>query len=343
MTLQDLPVRHTFRWDLDKTYLRTEFDTVRDLIKTAMQRPEDKQNVPGTDALLRALARPHDDSRAFVTFISGSPEQMRSRIEQKFRLDGIRPDIFILKPQLRLLLRGKFRAIRGQVGYKLNALLKVREMSPIAPETLFGDDAEQDAFIYSLYGDLVAEHISVEQLEDILKEAQVYQDTAIRILERANVVTRSANVQRIFINLDRQSPPGHFMVFGPRVVPISDYYQAALVLYSDGVLGARGLFQVIADMIIDADYGLNDFGQAFQDIMRRGHLDPEILTRLGDEMEQAQLIEGLPIEFETRLLARLRALAPKNPKPKMQWDGPPDYIEILRADAKLREAIKEQE
>lgn len=31
---------HIARWDLDKTYLRTEFDTLRDLVKTALERAD---------------------------------------------------------------------------------------------------------------------------------------------------------------------------------------------------------------------------------------------------------------------------------------------------------------
>ena len=56
----DIPIHHIFRWDLDKTYLRTDFETVRDLIKTALQTPEEKVNVPGAVELLRELKRDHD-------------------------------------------------------------------------------------------------------------------------------------------------------------------------------------------------------------------------------------------------------------------------------------------
>lgn len=341
---QDLPVRHIFRWDLDKTYLRTEFDSVRDLIRTALQKPEEKENVPGTGALLRALTRKREDSRALVTFISGSPTQMRARLERKFTLDGIRPDAFILKPQLELLMRGKFRAIRGQVGYKLEALLRVRAESPPAPETLFGDDAEQDAFIYSLYSDLITGAISVLDLERILVEAQVYPDTATLILDRATAlkVEPEVVVKRIFIHLDRKTPPGHFLVFGPRVVPIINYYQAALVLYADGVLDARGFFQVVADMIVDADYGLMEFGNSFQDLTRRGHIPRGIIDRLSQEREHAQLIEGLPPGFDEQLLTRHKALAPRQNPVAREWQGPPDYVSILRADRELRDALKEK-
>ncbi|MFB6263256.1 MAG: hypothetical protein ABEL76_06480, partial [Bradymonadaceae bacterium] len=85
----DRTVDHVYRWDLDKTYLKTDFDTVRDLLRTAMQRPEDKENVPGAVQLLRELTGPETDRETFVTFISGSPSQMRSTLERKFELDGI--------------------------------------------------------------------------------------------------------------------------------------------------------------------------------------------------------------------------------------------------------------
>src|SRR5690554_4399466 len=102
-----IAVRHIFRWDLGKTYLHTDFDTWRDLLRTAFQKPEEKVTVPGAVALLRELSRPDANSRALVTFISGSPSQMRETLERKFELDGIRPDAFILKPTLRNILDRK--------------------------------------------------------------------------------------------------------------------------------------------------------------------------------------------------------------------------------------------
>ncbi|MFW6335714.1 MAG: phosphatase domain-containing protein [Phycisphaeraceae bacterium] len=238
----EVPVRHIFRWDLDKTYLRTEFDTVRDLIRTAFQAPEEKVNVPGAVALLRELTREDEAGRSLVTFISGSPSQMRKTLEKKFELDGIRPDAFILKPTLRHILRGRFRAVRGQVGYKLDALLRLRQRAPSAPETLFGDDAEQDAFIYSLYADLVAGRVDREQLVEILEEAQVYESTAETILTRFEQMHIDDTVDRIFIHLDRHSAPGRFWVFGPSMVPITNYFQAAVVLYADRVLAASRIW-----------------------------------------------------------------------------------------------------
>ena len=337
----ELPVRHIFRWDLDKTYIQTDFDSLRGLIRAAVQRAEEKQNVPGADALLREVTREREDGRVIVTFISGSPTQMRRTLEQKFAIDGIRPDAFILKPQLGLLFRGKFRAIKGQVGYKLDALLRVRTLAPPAPETLFGDDAEQDAFIYSLYADLAAGLVDADLLERLLREAQVYEDTRESIMERASKIEHAANVQRIFIHLDRRSAPGRFMVFGPRVVPIINYFQAALMLYADEVLDLAALMRVAAGMVHRSSYGLMELSNSYQDLARRGHMSAEDVERLVADVDAFEdEVQGLPPGFAGRLVSRMQALAPRTAAPRREWSGPPDYLEVLRADHALRKSLK---
>ena len=144
--------RLVYRWDLDKTYLRTEFDTVRDLVKTAFESAAQKRTVPGAAALLRELRATEPRG---IYIVSGSPEQLRRVLEAKLRLDGIRWDSLTLKPQLHALLRGRFRFLKDQVGYKLGSLLETRaELPAEVDEFMFGDDAEADAFIYSIYSDI---------------------------------------------------------------------------------------------------------------------------------------------------------------------------------------------
>src|SRR6476469_7293844 len=175
--------RHIARWDLDKTYLRTEFDTFRDLVKTAFERPDEKRTNPGASTLLREMVR----AGVSVHILSGSPEQMRRRLEDKLRLDGIAWDTFTLKPNLQNVLRLRFRAVKDQLGYKLPALLRTRtdagESVQDAHETLFGDDAEADAFVYSLYADIMAGRVGEELVHTIGERGRVYEDvmeTALR-------------------------------------------------------------------------------------------------------------------------------------------------------------------
>src|SRR5262249_27835437 len=159
------------------------------------------------------------DSRLFI--LSGSPKQMRSVLEAKLRLDGVVWDELVLKDNVRNLLRGRFRALRGQLGFKLPALLKSRAATPPeADEILFGDDAEADAFIYSLYADLVGGRVREGDLQQILAAAELYSDEEEDIFRSLKRIQTADPVRRVFIHLDRLTPPAAFTKFGPRVVPV---------------------------------------------------------------------------------------------------------------------------
>ncbi len=119
-SIEKPPPRRIYRWDLDKTYLKTEFDTLGQMIRTALQKAGEKVAVPGASALIRELGA-RGDSRLCI--VSGSPTQMRAVLEEKLKLDGVAWDELVLKDNVRNLLRGRFKALRGQVGYKLPALL----------------------------------------------------------------------------------------------------------------------------------------------------------------------------------------------------------------------------
>src|SRR5688572_12402236 len=83
------PPRHVYRWDLDKTYLKTEFDTIKDLLRSAFEGAEAKKAIPGASALLREVRA---GGGARICFISGSPRQMRRVLTRKLKLDGVEFD-----------------------------------------------------------------------------------------------------------------------------------------------------------------------------------------------------------------------------------------------------------
>ncbi len=277
------PPRHTFRWDLDKTYLRTEFDSLADLAKSAIETAADKQAYPGATALLRALKQ--DGNR--VCIVSGSPTQMRQVLAAKLALDGIEYDEFVLKNNLKNILRGRFRALRAQIPYKLPAMLQSRINAAAQHETLFGDDAEADAIIYCLYADLVAGEVTVDQLERVLIASRAYEDDAQRCLDLARRVPKAPAVRRMFIHLDRRSPPMGFRRFGPRLVPVYNYFQAALVLYEDRVLSARQVIFVALEMIDSGQFELGHLATSLQDVIRRGRVTRDSALRLTEEAHEA--------------------------------------------------------
>jgi hypothetical protein len=329
-----------YRWDLDKTYLRTDFDTFMSLLKTAFEDAGDKRTVPGAATLLREL-RQSGGGRARICFISGSPRQMRKVLTEKLRLDGIEFDEFVLKPNLRNMLTGRFRALREQVGYKLPALLAGRAgVTAETREVCFGDDAESDALIYSLYGDLLAGRIGRSLLEQILRSAGTYDDDAARTVSIFESLPHSEAVERIFIHLDRKSPPGKFDRYGGRLVPIYNYFQAALVLFQDGRLEAAAVVRVAVEMVDRHAYSVDALRNSLQDLLRRRRVSVETVNSLGrtiaDGAGERDLLPALGSLPGTRDLLRalargLRDLGPMSeqelgPKP---IDSPIDYLAAL--------------
>ncbi|MCS6799214.1 MAG: hypothetical protein NZ898_11925 [Myxococcota bacterium] len=330
------PRRVIFRWDLDKTYLRTEFDTLRDLVRTAFEPAVRKQTVPGAASLLRAV---RDAGPAGIHILSGSPEQMRRVLEQKLRLDGVHWDSFTLKPSLAKLLRGRFRFVRDQVGYKLGALLEARAAAdPDTVEMLFGDDAESDAFVYSLYADLCAGRVGPETLRAVLERARVHTAEIPRIERAASRLPRGEAVRRIFIHLDRGSDPSVFAELGPRVCPFWNYFQPAAVLVDEGVLEPQAALRVAADLVLAYGFGADGLLASVADLARRGQLGERATSALAAAQEAARSFGPAASVIATfqHALGRERHSVPP-PAPR---DVPPiDYVGFFSRDrARAREA-----
>lgn len=276
------------RWDLDKTYLRTEFDTLRDLVKTALERADEKRSHPGASAVIREL----QSGGVEIHVLSGSPEQMRRRIEQKLRLDGIRYASLTLKPNLQNLLKLRFRSIRGQLGYKLPALLRMRGLATDLRETLVGDDAEADAFIYALYADLIAGRVPSDVLLSVMQTDHCHEDeiaeamTAVRRLENVD------SVDRILIHLDRQTPPSDFDGFGGRLVPFYNYFQAAIVMNEDGLLSAEALLRVGTDLVLQHRFDGDALVRSYLDLAKRGHVHGRTLDAIEEALDRWPLADS---------------------------------------------------
>jgi hypothetical protein len=238
---------------------------------------------------------------------------MRQVLAAKLALDGVDYDEFVLKNNLKNLLRGRFRSLRAQIPYKLPAMLQSRIGAPADAETLFGDDAEADAIIYCLYADLVAGRVSLQDLERVLVASRAYDDDALRILDLARRVPKHDAVNRLFIHLDRRSAPVGFRHYGPRLVPVFNYFQAALVLYSDRVLSARQVIFVALEMLDSRQFELSNLATSVQDVIRRGRITRETALQLTAEAHDA---------------ARSGALSGRNDLPPFE-----QIAQAFRADA----------
>lgn len=327
------PAPFITRWDLDKTYLRTEFDTLGDLVRTALERPDQKRAVPGAAALLRALG----ETGAHVHILSGSPRQMRAKLEEKLRIDRVRWDELTLKPNLSNIMRLRFRALRDQLGFKLPVLLDARRRDQHLGgdgkppgEVLVGDDAEADAFVYSLYADVCAGTVDRPALDRILHVGRVYADQREICLAAQAEIQTGTVVERVLIHLDRQSPPSTFDMFGPRVVPFYNYLQAALVLAEDGRLGGTATMEVAGVLALRHRFDGEALARSYLDLLRRGHVSGAVLptlkgglTALRDSGADPTVLS--PLTEMTALIEQYLA-APPPAQPVRA--STPDYLEL---------------
>ena len=323
---------HITRWDLDKTYLRTEFDTMRDLVRTAFERADEKRTNPGAATLLRELAQ----AKVSIHILSGSPEQMRKRLEEKLKLDGIVWDSFTLKPNLQNMLRLRFRALRDQLGYKLPSLLMTRTGSGEevlgVKESLFGDDAEADAFVYSLYADIMAGRAGEELVQQVCERGRVYEDVIEDVIRCVRLVKPEPVVERIFIHLERQSAPRDYAVFGTRAVPFYNYMQTAFVLHEDGRLPSESLLRVAGEMVLQHRFDGEALARSYADVAKRGHLAGTHIEQLGEALpnyrKDAPAAAAVEVERMVTQLPSFADLAKSRFKPPEEQPMP-DYLELV--------------
>jgi hypothetical protein len=296
-----------FRWDLDKTYLKSEFESLRELVRIPFEKPQDKVAVPGVVPLIRNLRHVATQAgrEVRVYFMSASPPQIAKAIKDKLALDGIEYDGIVFKNQLQNLVRGKFRNLREHVGFKLTELLKSRSSLPRdSRELLFGDDWESDPIIYSLYADLVAGRIATDDLADVLGIIGVDPLLITRAKELATTIDPADAVAKIYINIERRTPPTNFRSFGPRLVPTFNYFQTAACVFEDGYLNLAGVAQVAEDLISASGYTPNRLANSLDDIVRRGHLQPPSAVAVREYLRARGLLPPRTAERRGRSLWR---------------------------------------
>jgi hypothetical protein len=316
------------RWDLDKTYLRSEFDTLRQLWRTARETGADKVEVPGVIEVLKGLRAAADRHGRPLTvlFVSASPPQIGQAIRDKLRLDGVPYDGIVFKDQLQLLRRGKFANLREHAGFKLGELFQGRAASGRpAREVLFGDDWEADPVTYSLYADVVSGALSIEEFEPLLLRVGVDPGVVPDLCVLAAQVAGWGGVDRICINLERRTPPVTFARFGARLAPTFNYFQTALVLAADGWLDPDDVVAVAAGLVARASYTPRRLENSLADLVRRHLLSISAAHRLSRPTRHAGLLPALPRRaWLTRLRATLgerrAGSVPQPVRGTLDWD-----------------------
>ncbi|OGQ17638.1 MAG: hypothetical protein A3B70_02500 [Deltaproteobacteria bacterium RIFCSPHIGHO2_02_FULL_40_11] len=243
-----------YLWDVDKTYLNTEFESIWGLLKIFFEASIDKKSIPGTTELLLELRRGVETEIGIhpIYFISASPVWLKKILEGKFLVDGVQHDGITLKDYVRFWKFYRVLPLKNNFAYKLLSLLVHRQLMPKgATETLFGDDFEYDAHVYSLYADMIEGKMDLNHLEETLKTQGVKNILRKAILKEArkflteNDFSKQPIVNHIFIYMIRHTDLHVFKQF-PRVIPTRNYIQTAAILYEKKRISKKG-FQRVAN------------------------------------------------------------------------------------------------
>ncbi len=285
-------------WDLDKTYLDTHWQSLKDIFRASFADNYHRNNVPGTATLVNSLKQfwqqKHGKDSVFpIFFITASPPQMEKKIREKLQSDEILPLGIFFKDNLRNLWPGRFWKLKQHVGYKVTALMYLRTLlKQQVSQVLWGDDSETDAVIYSLYSDFCAHRVTGEEGESILKSFQVSSEQIQRIASTQAQIGASDPVEKIYINLAIDTDPEYYMKFGRRMLPSYNSLQIALDLFQDHRLDIEHVLRVGKDLFLNYGYTVDELQRSLDDLIRRHVIGEQTFLRLFPSLVESGLVHA---------------------------------------------------
>lgn len=287
--------KEVYVWDLDKTYLDTRWQSIKDLFQVSFTDDFHRKNVPGTSTLVSSLkdawAQKNGNGLFPIFFITASPPQMEKKIREKLERDEILPLGIFFKDNLKNLWPGSFWKLRQHVGYKVGSLMYLRTLlNAQVNQVLWGDDSETDAIIYSLYSDLCSRRLAGEEADKILKNFQVTNEQVTRIESALQQVPVMDPVEKIYINLAIDTDPEYYLKFGRRMIPSHNALQIALDLYQDERLTLEHVLHVGKDLLINYSYSADELQRSFDELIRRQIIGEQTYISLKSVLAENSLI-----------------------------------------------------
>ena len=267
-----------FVWDIDKTYLATRFSSPKYMARIPLEFAIDKRSIPGMPEILRGLRRGPGARFACAPlyFVSASPPQLRKVIERKMMLDAVDFDGITFKDWAGTLRQLRPGRLKEQVGFKIAALLDGRQRRPLSREYLFGDDFEKDAEAYSLYARILSGDLRGDSLAASLHDQGVADDDIECIASlREKLGVDVGSVERVFIHLERGSPPERFASLAPLVVPVRGAFQMSLALFALDLVDERTVIEAAQALRSLSVYLRLDLDDVLADAIARGLVTPE--------------------------------------------------------------------
>lgn len=210
--------------DIDKTYLETELESLVKLAKTALEKAHEKKTVSGAADVLSAFRESYNGEQRAVHFVSSSPEQLRSVLSEKFRLDKLVWDSDTFKNQAYNLRKIRFSQLLQQIPYKSAAIVNLMYRAKAHSQFfMVGDNSESDAIIYLGIKHFAEGRLSRTGYSKYLRIFGVDKSQSIQLVRSIRIP--SVKVAKIFIRRIPEAPFVKAPLLTTPIVGFDHFYQ----------------------------------------------------------------------------------------------------------------------
>lgn len=301
--------------DIDKTYLETEFESISRMVRIAFEDAKDKVTVAGAADFLE-LARWYsffDETTVAekmprpLHFVSSSPPQLRSVLEEKLLMDRIDWTSATFKNQAYNLKMGRVDLLRQHVAYKTLAILSVVGRAAAGSRfVMIGDNAETDAYIYLGVKFLAERKLSSSGLNTYLEIAGVESTVAVQIHAEASRLVDGISVPHILI----RSVPGYQTIDCPpltsNIVYFTDYFDASLLLLQADLIDADSLWQLVRRFHNQHGYSLTNLCRRLRVARKNPSISDSFRKNIEQILNKTGLSEDKPEDSSIKTLRHVQ-------------------------------------
>ncbi len=233
--------------DVDKTYLNTNFESIRGLMWIPFEVAIDKVTIDRMNYIYQGLRFGSGTKPSFtpLLFVTASPPLIYDALTHKMLRDGVEYDGVIMKDQPALVKKLQFQQLKTQITYKLFALFHAVKVLGNGRFSfiLIGDDTESDLHIYLLFKKIIEEKPPVFKVADTLIEGGVDVDYLEGLLRIIRDINATVKVRYIFIYLSKKEiiPAGNF----PPVLQYTSSSQLAIFLHRKKLINDYYLRKIV--------------------------------------------------------------------------------------------------
>ena len=225
--------------DIDKTYIETNFETLVQLAKTALEDAQEKQTVTGASEVLRAAHG--EQGQHPLHFVTASPPQLRSVLEEKLALDKIQWNSVVFKNQAYNLRKGRMNQLRQHVAYKTVAILTLTKQLGSGDIYFIGDNVELDSYIYTGIKLFLDGTLNSEQYLQFLAYTGIDDDI---LKELSSFLTEPPEVKVACIHI--REVPGYKTIkeeaLTNQIRYFESFYEVSLDYLAQGVIGVSSVW-----------------------------------------------------------------------------------------------------